>query len=429
MKTKNWFIMVAYAACVFVAGLAWAGSLSPTNAPGPTMHTLEEICQRLNTTLGPIEQRAVAPDTTTFPAGYYTATNLADVDPDLVASNVRAGVSVFGVVGDSNVVHTGSGDATAAELKAGKKAWVQGAEVTGAMPTQVLSATTDVVQAGYYNATTLSAVDSNLATGNIRAGATLFGVAGKPEVVDTASGDAAAGDLLVGKKAWVAGVEVTGAMPVHALAPTTTAVAAGYYAATNLALVDTNLVAGNIRSNVTIFGVAGTLSTNAGNAYPGPVPKTGQTNSWQVGDDGYYRMGVAWPNPRFVAGTGISSNCVADNLTGLMWLRNPDATGRDWSNAIAYCEAMDGALGRGGYTDWRLPNRRELESLLDLGQHMPTLPVGHPFIGVQIGMYWSGTVNVDFSFDAWVVRTNDGLVTGWNRTSTNVFVWPVRGGQ
>jgi hypothetical protein len=46
---------------------------------------------------------------------------------------------------------------------------------------------------------------------NIKNGVTLFGVAGDPNVVDTSSGDAVATEILTGKKAWVAGIEVTGA--------------------------------------------------------------------------------------------------------------------------------------------------------------------------------------------------------------------------
>jgi hypothetical protein len=45
-----------------------------------------------------------------------------------------------------------------------------------------------------------------------------------------------------------------------------------------------------------------------------------------TGQDGDLKAGMAWSNPRFtVDGTG---NCITDNLTGLMWVRNPDATTR-----------------------------------------------------------------------------------------------------
>jgi formylglycine-generating enzyme required for sulfatase activity len=45
MKTSRW-MMVAVATGLMCVSSAWAGDLDPTNAPGPTMHSLEEIYQR-----------------------------------------------------------------------------------------------------------------------------------------------------------------------------------------------------------------------------------------------------------------------------------------------------------------------------------------------------------------------------------------------
>ena len=41
-----------------------------------------------------------------------------------------------------------------------------------------------------------------------------------------------------------------------------------------------------------------------------------------------------------------------------------------WTAAITYCEGLD----YGGQTDWRLPNAKELYSLIDLGRFNPSLP-------------------------------------------------------
>ena len=70
----------------------------------------------------------------------------------------------------------------------------------------------DTVTAGYYAATTLSTVDADLATANIKSGITIFGKAGKAEVVDTTEGadGAVAADIALNKKAWVNGIEITG---------------------------------------------------------------------------------------------------------------------------------------------------------------------------------------------------------------------------
>ncbi|MFH0854084.1 MAG: hypothetical protein V1891_01175 [bacterium] len=73
---------------------------------------------------------------------------------------------------------TSTNSVAVGDILLGKKAWVDGAEITGAMPTQTLSADNDTVSLGYYEATTLSAVDADLISANIKSGINLFGVGG-----------------------------------------------------------------------------------------------------------------------------------------------------------------------------------------------------------------------------------------------------------
>ena len=190
--------------------------------------------------------------------GYHNGSGSVAGDADLVTGNIRAGVNLFGVAGKTEVVDTTTGDAAAGDILSGKKAWVDGLERTGTIATRTLSGATQTVAAGYYAATTLSTVDADLVKGNIRAGVNLFGVAGKTEVVDTTTGDAAAGDIRSGKKAWVDGAEITGSIATRTLSAANQTVNAGYYAATTLGAVDTDLAASNIAEGVTIFGLTGT---------------------------------------------------------------------------------------------------------------------------------------------------------------------------
>jgi Protein of unknown function (DUF1566) len=79
---------------------------------------------------------------------------------------------------------------------------------------------------------------------------------------------------------------------------------------------------------------------------------------------------------------------VRDNLTGLMWLKNADCFGqfRTWAQALTdantlsngTCGLTDGSVAG----DWRLPNVKELLSLIDYGHFDPALPAGHPFVNV-----------------------------------------------
>jgi len=60
---------------------------------------------------------------------------------------------------------------------------------------------------------------------------------------------------------------------------------------------------------------------------------------------------------------------VTDDITGLMWQREDDNIERDWYNAISYCDSLPLA----GYTDWRLPNEFELQSIVHYGHHAPAI--------------------------------------------------------
>jgi len=185
---------------------------------------------------------------------------------------------------------------------------------------------------------------------------------------------------------------------------------------------------------------------------PAPVPKTGLTSSSLPGDDGGLQKGVAWPYPRF---TKNGDGTVTDNLTGLIWLENAnctqfwflDITGqnpRAWSDALTaanalehgYCGLSDGSVAG----DWRLPNRRELDSLLDMQYCCPflsdTAGTGHgsegdPFSGVldQNSNFWSSTTAAGLASYAFVVSLADGQVLFYTKGDHTFKVWPVRGGQ
>ncbi len=71
----------------------------------------------------------------------------------------------------------------------------------GTLTTQTLSDSNTAVLAGFYAATTLEAVDTDLVAGNIRSSVDLFGVMGDPNVVNTSSGTAIATDIVSGEVA------------------------------------------------------------------------------------------------------------------------------------------------------------------------------------------------------------------------------------
>lgn len=173
----------------------------------------------------------------------------------------------------------------------------------------------------------------------------------------------------------------------------------------------------------------------AGVAYAAPadLPKTGQTTCYDAagavvactstGQDGELQKGVAWPSPRFtVDGTG---DCVTDNLTGLMWVKNPDSTLRNWASAMTYANNLTLC----GYDDWRLPNVNELESLLNAEQaNIATWLNTQGFSNVQAFYYWSSSTYAGSTIYAWNVNMDDGNVGAYNEIALD-NVWPVRAGQ
>jgi hypothetical protein len=147
--------------------------------------------------------------------GFHNGLGEVAGDADLVPGNIRAGVELFGVAGDPDVVDTASGDAVADEIVSGRRAWVDGVELIGTMPevgaeSFTPAASPQAISLGYHNGLGEVAGDVDLVPGNVRAGVEIFGVAGDPNVVDTASGDAGAAEIASGRRAWVDGVEVIG---------------------------------------------------------------------------------------------------------------------------------------------------------------------------------------------------------------------------
>jgi hypothetical protein len=184
------------------------------------------------------------------------------------------------------------------------------------------------------------------------------------------------------------------------------------------------------------IGVAGPIGLGIG------VPKTGQTISHGDRDDGQLRKGVDWPDPRFVvSGQGT----VTDTLTGLVWLEWADCFGaRTWDEALVAANGLaDGVCGLTDGSvagDWRLPNVREQQSLIDYGRVHTALPMDHPFTlaqGYPSVSYWTSTTQADVHpRRAWTVSLYNGTVMGdWktvisedNAEPGEHHVWPVKGG-
>ena len=95
---------------------------------------------------------------------------------------------------------------------------------------------------------------------------------------------------------------------------------------------------------------------------------------------------------------------ISDLATGLMWQQADDGNARDWKDALAYAEDLELAK----YNDWRLPNAKELQSIVDYSRSPAATnsPAIDPLFSVteisdpegiagQFPYFWTSTTHLD----------------------------------
>jgi hypothetical protein len=145
---------------------------------------------------------------------------------------------------------------------------------------------------------------------------------------------------------------------------------------------DLNLVPENIRDNVTIFGIEGELEE-----VEKGLSKTGQTTSYVANDDGDLEFGL------HIDYTDNEDGTVTDNVTGLIWQQDGGQYADSWADALVYCSNNIAELPGVG---WRLPNFKELISIVDIGRSPAINPVFD---------------NIGPSFTFWTSSTPSQLIT------------------
>lgn len=263
----------------------------------------------------------IIPDTTTktIPAGYTTGGSVAG-SINLIPSNIRSGTSIYGVTGS---VIQASGSATADKLLLGETASTAAGVITGTMPnngslgTITPGVTNKPIPLGYTSGGSVAG-SGNLQAGNIRLGVNIFGITGSLDPGTQTGGTANPEDVLSGETFTNDSGVQTGSMvnngavnitPSNTSQPIplgyhngggqvnpvsfdtskvltgttiagtagtmtdngnlgtitpgidTQAIPAGYTSGGTVA-GDLDLISGNIKSGVTIFGVDGTLETS-----------------------------------------------------------------------------------------------------------------------------------------------------------------------
>ncbi len=198
-------------------------------------------------------------------------------------------------------------------------------------------------------------------------------------------------------------------------------------------------------------------------------PATGQTRCWDrdgnvidcagTGHDGDIRSGAE------LSYTDNGDATITDNNTGLMWERKDYSGGihhygtwYKWEDArfsffiynlnntcegdgLVHCDGEDycgagGQCGFAGYRDWRVPNVKELQSIVDYDRFSRAV---HPAFNTDCsegctdcsctnpGSYWSSTTDPQYPQHAWVVDFSKGFVLNKFKEH-NGYVRAVRSG-
>lgn len=142
-----------------------------------------------------------------------------------------------------------------------------------------------------------------------------------------------------------------------------------------------------------------------------------------TGQDAELRPGQPWPEPRF----SPAGDLVHDRLTGLHWPVRPGLFEwpMPWEEAFGSIDRLN-RQRFGGYDDWRLPNRRELRSLISHQARDPALPCGHPFDSPFLTWYWTSTTAARHPSYAWYVHLEGGR-SFFGHKREDHMVWPCRG--
>ncbi|MDC7218418.1 MAG: DUF1566 domain-containing protein [Spirochaetales bacterium] len=107
-----------------------------------------------------------------------------------------------------------------------------------------------------------------------------------------------------------------------------------------------------------------------------------------------------------------TNGTISDKATGLMWTKDDSQTGMAWKEALAWVQEKN-EENYLGYSDWRLPNAKELQSLIDYRngpdyngkpaidtEFFNCTPISNEEFQEDYPWYWTGTTHLSPSRDA-----------------------------
>jgi hypothetical protein len=157
----------------------------------------------------------------------------------------------------------------------------------------------------------------------------------------------------------------------------------------------TEYVGRTMRNDETIFGVNFVDGRIKG--YPKYNPRTGEPNKMYFR---FVRGNTAYGKNSFVDNR---DGTITDSATGLMWQQPDSKKGMNWEDALKYAESLELA----GHDDWRLPNAKELQSIVDythsvqttgsaaINPIFETTEIKDPEGNRQFPYFWTSTTHLD----------------------------------
>ncbi len=117
---------------------------------------------------------------------------------------------------------------------------------------------------------------------------------------------------------------------------------------------------------------------------------------------------------------------ITDQATGLMWSKSDSGSGMDWQQALEYARSMN-ARNHLGHNDWRLPNAKELQSIVDYTRSPDTTgsaainpiftctPILNEAGHADYAWYWTSTTHASYIGTGAGVYVAFGRAVGWQQ--------------
>ncbi len=207
----------------------------------------------------------------------------------------------------------------------------------------------------------------------------------------------------------------------------------GYYDGTvTVSTSTTYFDSTNIKNGITVFGITGTFGSGGGGTptiLNKTLVRTGQTLCYNAagaiiacagtGQDGELLRGVARSY------TDNGNGTISDNATGLMWQKctvglsdNNCSTGSATTIDFATATSTCAGLSLGGFSNWRVPNIRELMSIVDFSVAAPTIN-GTYFPNTPSNWFRTSTTYIFGRPSSFEISFEEGIISWRNFTGLN----------